>query len=55
MQATFDRSDREVEPGGNVRHLAFLPQNLHITGRKLRQQGFILLGQGKKALPPLPI
>jgi len=55
VQAALHRSDRQIEPGGNVRHLAFLPQNLHITGRKLRQQGFILLGQGKKALPPLPI
>jgi hypothetical protein len=55
VKAAFHRSDRQVEPGGNVRHLAFLPQNLHITGRKLRQQGLILFGQGKKALPPLPI
>jgi hypothetical protein len=55
MQTAFDGSDRQVEPGGNVRHLAFLPQNLHVPGRKLRQQRLILLGQWKKALPPLAV
>jgi len=55
VQTAFYRSDRQVKPGGNVRHLAFLAQNLHITGRKLAQQGLILFGQWEKTLPPLPI
>ena len=55
VQTAFYRSDRQVKPGGNVRHLAFLAQNLHITRRKLAQQGLILFGQWEKTLPPLPI
>jgi hypothetical protein len=55
VQAAFYRSDRQVEPAGNVRHLALLAQNLHITRRKLSQQGLILFGQWEKTLPPLPI
>jgi len=55
VQAAFYRSDRQVEPGGNIRHLALLAQNLHITRRKLSQQGLVLFGQWEKTLPPLPI
>jgi hypothetical protein len=55
VQTAFYRSDRQVEPGGDIRHLAFLAQNLHITGRKLAKQGLILFGQWEKTLPPLPI
>lgn len=47
MQAAFHRSDRQAKPGGDIRHLALLPQYLHIARRQLRKQGFILFRQGK--------
>jgi hypothetical protein len=55
VQAALHGSDRQVEPGSDVRHLAFLPQNLHITRGKLGQQGLILFRQREETLPPLPI
>jgi hypothetical protein len=53
MQTAFHRADRQNELGGDIRHLAFLPQYLHIAGRKLGKQGLTLLRQGEKSLPTL--